>query len=180
MSWKRSSPGFFVRCAELVPCPCCGERLEVIGSRNRKYLNSAGEQVKLRIRRLRCGTCRKIHHELPDFLAPYKRYQATCVENVVSDPPVEPLVAADDSTLYRWRRWCRDQAAYWLGCLTAIALRFRQDPVQVASAPALSAHRSLGRVVESGPGWLLRVVRVVVNSQLWRHTRSAFPSLATA
>ncbi|MEW6524975.1 MAG: DUF6431 domain-containing protein [Bacillota bacterium] len=125
-----------MRCAELVPCPCCGERLEVIGSRSRKYLNSKGEQVELRMRRVRCRACRKIHHELPDFLVPYKRYEATCVENVVSDPPVEPLVAADDATLYRWRNWCRDQATYWLGCLTSIALRFQLDPVHVTCADA--------------------------------------------
>lgn len=167
-----------MRCAEVVPCPCCGKELSVIGSRGRQYRNFAGDRMQLRIRRLRCKACRKIHHELPDLLVPYKRYEASAVENVVSDPPVAPLAAADDSTLSRWRNWCWDLATYWLGCLIALARRFRWDPVPATSASARSAHQRLGRVVGTGPGWLLRVVRAVVNAQLWRQTRSAWLSAA--
>ena len=37
LSWLRiPSPAFFVRGAEVVPCPCCGERFKIIGSRRRK------------------------------------------------------------------------------------------------------------------------------------------------
>lgn len=165
-----------MRCAEVVPCPCCGAELKVIGSRSRPYLKSAAEQVELRIRRLRCKACGKIHHELPDILLPYKRYAAACVEDAVSDPPVEPLAAVDESTLYRWRRWVLDLVSYWLSCLTSLALRFQWDPVPVTSAPARSAHQRLGRVVGPAPGWLLRVVRVVANAHLWLQTRSAWMS----
>lgn len=38
------------------------------------------------VRRLRCTQCRKIHHELPDCVVPYKRYESACVEQVVSGP----------------------------------------------------------------------------------------------
>ncbi|WP_374103988.1 DUF6431 domain-containing protein [Bacillus sp. ISL-18] len=27
-----------------------------------------------------------MHHELPDFLVPYKRYKAQCIESVLSNP----------------------------------------------------------------------------------------------
>jgi hypothetical protein len=53
---------------------------------------------------IRCETCCKIHHELPDFLILYKRYGGGKFEQVVSTQgPID--VAADESTLYRWRKW---------------------------------------------------------------------------
>ena len=60
-----------------------GGILFVIGSRSRQSLCGDGTRRTLRIRRLRCEECRKIHHELPDFLVPYKRYTANVVEAVV-------------------------------------------------------------------------------------------------
>ncbi|WP_443217551.1 DUF6431 domain-containing protein [Sporolactobacillus sp. CQH2019] len=40
-----------------VPCPCCGGKLKVIGSRLRKYIRDTGEKTALRIRRLQCVDC---------------------------------------------------------------------------------------------------------------------------
>jgi hypothetical protein len=176
MSWLRRSPAFFVRCVEVVPCPCCGEELKVIGSRKRISRNATGEAKVLALRRLRCTGCCKIHHELPDSLVPYKRYESTCVEDVVSEDMEEAVVAADDSTLYRWRSWYNELAAYWCGALSSIAVRFHHGPVKVSSAPSLSTHQRIGHVVGNAPGWLARVVRPIANVNLWLHTRSAFLS----
>jgi len=168
---------FFVRCAEAVPCPCCGEKLVVIGSRKRKLATECGEQRMLIIRRLRCLQCRKIHHELPDCIVPYKRYESECFEQVVSESESPPSVAADDSTLRRWRRWYADQYTYLLGALRSIAIRFHQDPAEKSSVPSQSAHHGIGRCLASdSPGWLARIVRSVANANLWLHTRSAFLS----
>lgn len=176
MSWLRRSPAFFVRCAEVVPCPCCGEELKVIGSRKRISRNATGEVTVLVLRRLRCTGCRKIHHELPDCLVPYKRYESACVEDVVSKEAEGAVVAADDSTLYRWRNWLKEQVAYWHGALSSIAARLHQEPVEVSSTPSLSAHHRVGQIVGDAPGWLARVVRPLANLNLWLHTRSAFLS----
>ncbi|WP_235549875.1 DUF6431 domain-containing protein [Paenibacillus sp. Soil766] len=108
----------------MVPCPCCGEELKVIGSRKRISRNATGEAKVLSLRRLRCNGCRKIHHELPDCLVPYKRYESTCLEEVVSEEEAGTVVAADDSTLYRWRSWYNELTAYWCGALFSIAVRF--------------------------------------------------------
>ncbi|WNR45672.1 DUF6431 domain-containing protein [Paenibacillus roseipurpureus] len=37
---------------------------------------------------MRCNGCRQIHHELPECLVPYKRYESTCIEDVVSEDAV--------------------------------------------------------------------------------------------
>ncbi len=176
MSWMRSHPAFFVRCAEAVPSPCCGEELKIIGSRKRTLISEGGEICVLVVRRLRCVQCRKIHHELPDCVVPYKRYESACIEQVVSEPKVSSSVAADDATLRRWKNWFQGICTYLLGCLTSIAIRFHQDPVENLSVPSQSAHHRIGHYVGDAFGWLARIVRPVVNSNLWVHTRSAFLS----
>jgi len=170
----RSLQAFFVRCAEEVISPCCGEKLGAIGTRARKFIDTLGEWVTLRIRRLRCP-CGRIHHELPDLIVPYKRYEAACIEKAVSEPLKSSVIAADDSTIYRWRSWFREKANYWIGCLISITLRFHQVPVEVQSTPSQSAHQRIGRMVGTAVKWLARVVRPVVNANLWIYTRSACP-----
>ncbi|WP_281280492.1 DUF6431 domain-containing protein, partial [Paenibacillus koleovorans] len=159
-----------------VPSPCCGEKLGIIGSRERKLVSESGERRLFVIRRLRCAQCGKIHHELPDCMVPYKRYESACVEQVVSEPEASTTVAADNATLRRWKHWFQGQTTYLLGCISSIAIRFHQDPVGKSSAPSQSAHHRMGHYVGDAPGWLARIVRPVVNSNLWLHTRSAFLS----
>ena len=64
-------------------CPICGEVLSVRGRRERKIIDSGGEKVKLVIRRLRCERCKRIHHELPDCIVPYKRHCSETIEAVI-------------------------------------------------------------------------------------------------
>jgi len=170
----KSRPAFFVWCTETVLSPCCGEKLKTIGTRARKYRDSLGEQFTLRIRRLRC-TCGRIHHELPDILVPYKRYEAACIESVVSGPSRVEAVAIDESTIYRWKAWFRERIAYWIGVLVSIAIRYKL-PVKVESLLSQSVHQKIGLLVGHADGWLKRIVRPVVNANLWGHTRSAWMS----
>nr|WP_303803259.1 DUF6431 domain-containing protein [Alicyclobacillus macrosporangiidus] len=110
---------FFVRSAENVPCPCCQGELRVIGSRKRTWVQSSGDKVKLIIRRLRCRDCNKIHHELPNFLVPYRRHEAQVIEDAVTDQAIPACV--EESTLRRWRQWFKDFAPYAAGCLESHA-----------------------------------------------------------
>ncbi|WP_425499438.1 DUF6431 domain-containing protein [Anoxynatronum sibiricum] len=79
---KTLKPVFFVRSLEPFFCPCChSSERKVIGSRNRKVLethetNGDLQEKVLRIRRLQCKSCLKIHHELPDLLHSRQRFQA--------------------------------------------------------------------------------------------------------
>lgn len=150
--------------------------MNVIGSRRRKIVSEGGEDRLLVIRRLRCSHCQKIHHELPDCIVPYKRYESSCIEQVISEPDTLSSVASDDATLLRWKNWFHEQCSYWLGCLVSITIRFHHDPVGKSSVSSQSAHHSIGHYVGDAPGWLARIVRPIVNSNLWVHTRSAFLS----
>jgi hypothetical protein len=164
---------FSVRSAEQNFCPCCGGTLRVIGSRQRKFINSAGDIVVLIIRRLRCYECNRIHHELPDILFPYKHYGSESIEAAISGNS-DLCVAADESTIARWRKWFWERASYLLGCLASIAIRYGKRSVADLSILPKSALLRIWHYVGDAPGWLARVVRPVANANLWLHTRSAF------
>lgn len=172
MSWLRSLPAFFIRCAEKIPCPGCDGELKVIGSRARGFIDDEGEKNTTRVRRLRCQSCGRIHHELPDFLVPYKRYSAECVEQILSSRE-ENRAPADEATVNRWKRWVAENATYWLGCLASIAIRYETGPVESPASSAQSAHQRLKQLVGTASGWLKQIVRPIVNANLWVHTRSA-------
>lgn len=147
----------------------------MIGSRLRKSIKASGEIIVMNIRRLQCVHCRKIHHEIPDFIVPYKRYDAGSIEAVVSDDSIK-AIAADDCTLYRWRNWFQVVANYLLGCLISLSIRNCQKPVDTLSVVPQSVLQRIGYFVGDAPGWLGRVVRPIANFNLWLHTRSAFLS----
>mgnify|MGYP000848861729 CR=1 FL=1 len=125
---------FLVRSAERIPSPCCGKNMSVIGTRDRKSKDREGHTNIYNIRRLRCDHCRRIHHELPNFLVPYKRYESECIETVLSNPTHHDI-PADDSTLFRWKEWFDSFIEYWIGCLISIMLRSKQGDKGVRHVP---------------------------------------------
>ena len=151
--------------------------MSVIGTRNRKCKERSGEMKVYNIRRLACDNCGRIHHELPDFLVPYKRYESECIETVLSNPTSHDI-PADESTLFRWYGWFKSLIDYWIGCLISIMHRTKQEnnPLDLASVNSETALYRLGRLVGDAPKWLERIVRPIVNLNLWLHTRSAFLS----
>lgn len=165
---------FFVRSLEQIACPCCSGSLKAIGSRKRGCINSLGEKTILRIRRLRCIDCERIHHELPDMLVPYKRHVRESIEAVITGE-AEISVIADESTLKRWQNWFFEIADYLHGCLVSIIIRYDlKESVEGLSSLAQSKLHRIWQHVGDAPEWLARVVKPVANLNLWPYTRSAF------
>lgn len=139
----------------------------VIGSRPRIRRLSTGVQTVLIIRRLRCTPCRRIHHELPDCLVPYKRYDAASIEAGLTEGQTAP-VAVDESTLNRWRRWYAVWVVYTAGCLAALAARSDATGLERQTSRSFPAVlQLLGPWVGDAPQWLARAVRPLANHQLW-------------
>ena len=165
---------FYVRAEEHVPCPCCFERLKVIGSRPRKFVTKAGEKKILIVRRLRCSNCKKIHHELPDILVPYKCYECSSIETVIDN--VDNIdVAADDSTIYRWKCWFNCILKYLVNCIQAILVQHKHKPLCLSKTELIPL-KKLKCYTGDAVGWLSRIVKPIVNSNLWVQTRSALMS----
>ncbi len=154
-------------------CPCCSGNLKVVGSRERKCIEGSGEKMVLVIRRLRCTQCKRIHHELPDMLVPYKRHTRKSIEEVIIEYS-NLSVSADESTLRRWKSWFNDISDYFQGCLKSIAIRSGRESAEDKSGFPKSKLQRIWHYVGDAPGWLARAVRPIVNTNLWTHTRSAF------
>jgi hypothetical protein len=168
---KKAQDKYRVRSKEKSICPVCGSlELKVAGTRTRKILRSCGKKIILVIRRLQCRNCRRIHHELPDSIVPYKRYSSESIEAILDG--MEDRVSCEESTIYRIRKWFSDCSGYLAGSLDAIAVRWGLKTVvdHKSSMYRIKAH------VGNESGWLARVVRPLVNSNMWVHTRSAFLS----
>jgi len=171
--WKTPKREFFVRSKEQTSCPCCNGRLKVVGSRKRICLRANGDRTVLVVRRLKCADCDRCHNELPDILIPYKRYDRESIESVVSNESDLP-VCADESTLYRWRTWFKQMADHFQGCLASIMIRYGKESAEDRSGLSESKLQRIWQYVGDAPGWLARGVQPIANSNLWRHTRSAF------
>jgi len=84
--------------------------MKVAGSRKRK-IKTGNETVRvLIIRRLRCKQCKKIHHELPDMVIPYKRYSAETIEQIIDGREVG--IICEESTIRRIRTWWKLRREY--------------------------------------------------------------------
>lgn len=158
-----------VKSEEKNMCPIClSNILKVIGSRNRIAFDSKGEKLTIVIRRLRCLACRKIHHELPDILVPYKRYLSECIESIIEGEVDK--IACESSTISRLMRWFKGIEIHIKGSLASISTRVNAS-VYAGKPHALEAIKIY---VGEDPGWLARAVRIVVNTNNWVHTRLAF------
>lgn len=136
---------------EEIACPICVGILKVIGIRRRGQIDSAGNKETLIIRRLRCQTCRIIHHELPDRVIPYKRHCAQTVENIISGDVDD--VCCDFVTESRIRAWWDAVYMYFKSVLVSLQTKYET-------------------VFSSNPA-PREIVRAVVNANYWIHTRSA-------
>jgi hypothetical protein len=149
--------------------------LFVIGSRFRQALDGDGTRRTLRIRRLRCKGCRRIHHELPDFLVPYKRYTAAVIEAVVESTSTTSVVAAsvEESTQRRWRRWAAILLPYWTAALAALRKRRPDQSADGLFDRSCSRLHELKQQIRVSTGWLSQLVQCLVVANLWIQTRFA-------
>lgn len=167
---------FFIKSAEEISCPCCNAKLEVIGSRPRKYIKSDGSNHILIIRRLRCSSCKKIHHELPDIILPYKRYDNQSIESTLTT--VNNLtVAAEKSTIKRWISWFNSLKDYilWIIIATHLRLDYKAVEKELSHIPS-TALDGIWHFLGPKPKWLTRAVQILTNTNSYLHTRSAFMS----
>lgn len=115
----------------------------VIGSRRRKFINATSEVITLSIRRLRCAVCKGIHHELPDFLVPYKRHCSESIEAVIAGTEASHSVPVDESTINRWKHWFKMLEVHFASALVSIAIRHGKGTVEAASGLPKSSLRRI-------------------------------------
>lgn len=168
---ERGSPHFYVRSSEVNGCPLCHGALTVSGSRQRTRRPPDGTRQVLIIRRLYCVACERIHHELPDCLVPYKRYDADSLETFAREGHTA-AIAADESTFDRWEAWFSAWFLYVSGCWAALDARLLEETGEALPFSA-GLPRRAPWPIDAAPGWLARIVHRLVAAALWPQTRSA-------
>jgi len=138
-----------VRTNEPGYCPICGERLIIRGERQRKMIDNKESKVTLVIRRLKCEKCKRIHHELPECIVPYKRHCAETIEAIVTGKTEE--APCSDATIRRILQWWKIAAAYYLNILKTLSEKYR-----------IEFHEPL---------LFKEIIRAVVNTNNWLSTK---------
>jgi len=89
---------------ETNPCPDCQREMMQLGTKRRKVRRADGTWMILLIRRFYCFQCKRVHHELPDIIVPYKRHGAQTIENVINKNEETPVIM-EESTIKRIENW---------------------------------------------------------------------------
>lgn len=88
-------------------CPICGGELKYYDLVKRIVRTKNGFARKVIIRRLKCRKCGKVHRELPDFLFPYKQYDADIIKGVIEGLITSETLGYEDypceMTMKRWK-----------------------------------------------------------------------------
>jgi hypothetical protein len=136
---------FFCKANECtVMCPICGGELFMRSLRARKLTDAGGKKIILMIRRLICGQCRRLHHELPDVLVPYKRHSAETIEAIIEGKEV----AEEKRTVRRIVLWWQIVGAYFLNIMKSLWEKYGLPP---ARKPAF---RELVRAAVNSGNWI--------------------------
>ena len=65
--------------SNLTICSECGGVLKYYDKVRRIVRTKGGVKCNVEVKRYRCGDCRTIHRDLPDFIFPYKHYDAEII-----------------------------------------------------------------------------------------------------
>lgn len=88
-------------------CPNCGGELKYYDHVKRLVRTKYGRKNKVDIRRFRCKQCGTMHRELPDYIFPYKQYEADIIIGVIEGLITCETIGFEDypceMTMFRWR-----------------------------------------------------------------------------
>lgn len=122
----------------------------MIGTRERvRWRGQKGDYDRhiLLIRRLHCEECDRIHHELPDCLVPFKRYEAEVIESVVVLGATAEMCGISDHAVYRFRGWWKAMQPYFMHILETLAAKYG---LSFGKPPAF---REIVRAVANSNNW---------------------------
>ena len=89
-------------------CPACGGKLKYAGPVKRIVRMRNGEKEWIKIRRMICVECGVVHRELPESLLPYKHYDSSIIQGVISGEITPYDLEFEDypceMTMKRWKK----------------------------------------------------------------------------
>ncbi len=89
-------------------CPCCAGKLNYYDKVPRIIRAKRRITRWIEIRRFKCISCGKLHRELPDFIFPYKQYDADIIRGVLEGYITSDTIGYEDypceAIMDKWNR----------------------------------------------------------------------------
>jgi hypothetical protein len=121
---------------------------------------------------------KKYHRELPDIIIPYKRYSAESIEGAIDPKNTDVQVAAEESTIHRWREWFNLNALHIMMALLSVAVvnedNAETSSLEIRNIDSKNPIKTIKSIFKVKEKWLNKTVRILVNSAKWNFNRSAF------
>ena len=158
---------FLVESNEDSICPICGAPLTTRDHRKRVWKKECGKKSWVMIRRLVCTNkdCNHLHNELPDFLIPYKHYEAQLIEDVIDETITEDDVVEMDypslMTIKVWTEWFERNISNIDGLIRSAVYRFFEFKDEFLKSKESLLEELRKRIC---PGWLGLIHRLIYNS----------------
>jgi len=108
-------------------CPDCNRRLKAHSCYSRHFRDENGKRYYGWVAQVHCADCDTYPALIPDFLMPYKHYEASVIEAEIAraegtGPPGLSSCQADESTVRGWINQFKERGARAAGWLTSILL----------------------------------------------------------
>lgn len=91
---------------DVMVCPICGGELTYYDKVKRILRTKGNVKQIVIIRRMKCLKCKSVHRELPDYIMPYKHYEASIVKGVKEGSITSNMIEYEDypceATMIRW------------------------------------------------------------------------------
>lgn len=158
---------FFIKGSQHSLCPECGSSLRSRDSVIRYVTQEDGQRIRIRIRRLRCPVCNRLHRELPDMVQPFKHYASDVIQKTIDGNLTD--CPAENSTIYRWIREFRNASHQVNGALLALWMILKRTHRELLSNRSL-----LDQIRAFRPeNWYRFVTALLVNAGYGNYTQFA-------
>ena len=88
-------------------CPKCGGTLKFYDTDQRIIRTKGRISRYIKVRRLRCLDCKRVHREIPSDIFPYKQYEVEIIKGVLEDFITPGTYGYEDysceMTMVRWK-----------------------------------------------------------------------------
>ena len=143
---------YYVWADEALVCSFCGcTKIIKKGWRRRGSIDCLENTKVLMIMRVKCKSCGKIHHVLPDTIVPYKHYNTEAIEKIILGQADETF--CNESEINRIKSW-------WVRMKLYIQEKFESAAKVV-------------KVQITPNSKLALIARTLANAHLWPRTRVA-------
>ncbi|MCL2034178.1 MAG: DUF6431 domain-containing protein [Oscillospiraceae bacterium] len=108
--------------------------------------NTTGHKVSLMIRRLYCPKCKRLHHELPDCVVPYKRHCTETIETIIGG--IRDGLPCENRVIRRILAWWNKVQPYYLNIVKSLCEKYG---IVLSAVPAF---KEIVRAAANSNNWI--------------------------